>query len=73
MRRAGPAGSTVPDGVAGEHAPAPGSPGRTDGRHGRDVALAGLMLGWGAVILGIILVAAALVIAAGTHGAMPMH
>ena len=25
--------------AAGEHAPAPGSPGRTDGRHGRDVRL----------------------------------
>ena len=37
------------------------------------LALAGLVLGWGAVILGIVLIAVALAIAAGMHGAMPMR
>jgi hypothetical protein len=42
------------------------------GEQGAGLALAGLVLGWGTVILGIVLIAAALAIAAGTHGAMPM-
>jgi hypothetical protein len=45
---------------------------RTD-EQGAGLALAGLVLGWGAVILGIVLIATGLAIAAGTHGAMPMH
>ena len=36
-------------------------------------ALAGLVLGWGAVILSIVLIAVALALAAGTYGAMPMR
>jgi hypothetical protein len=43
------------------------------GEQGAGLALAGLVLGWGTVILGIILIAMALAIAAGTHGAMPMR
>ena len=46
--------------------------GRT-GEQGAGLALAGLVLGWGAVILGIVLLAVGLAIAAGTHGAMPMR
>jgi hypothetical protein len=43
------------------------------GEQGAGLALAGLILGWGAVILGIVLIAVGLAIAAGTHGAMPMR
>jgi hypothetical protein len=43
------------------------------GEQGAGLALAGLVLGWGAVILGIILIAVALAIAAATPGAMSMH
>ena len=43
------------------------------GEQGAGLALAGLVLGWGTVILGIVLIAVALAIAAGTHGAMPMR
>jgi len=46
---------------------------RRTGEQGAGLALAGLVLGWGAVILGIVLIAVALAIAAGTHGAMPMR
>jgi hypothetical protein len=45
---------------------------RHTGEQGAGLALAGLVLGWGAVILGIVLIAVGLAIAAGTHGAMPM-
>jgi hypothetical protein len=43
--------------------------------HGAGLALAGLVLGWGAVILGvvIILIAVALAAAGGMHSTMPMH
>ena len=43
------------------------------GEQGAGLALAGLVLGWGAVILGIVLIIAGLAIAAGTHGTMPMR
>ena len=43
------------------------------GEQGAGLALAGLALGWGAVILGIVIIAVGLAIAAGTHGAMPMR
>ena len=46
---------------------------RRTGEQGAGLALAGLVLGWGAVILGIVLIAVGLAIAAGTHGAMPMR
>jgi hypothetical protein len=45
---------------------------RRTGEQGAGLALAGLVLGWGAVILGIVLIAIGLAIA-GTHGAMPMR
>ena len=43
------------------------------GDQGAGLALTGLVLGWAAVILGIILIAVALAIAAGMHGTMPMR
>jgi hypothetical protein len=46
---------------------------RRTGEQGDGLALAGLMLGWAAVILGIVLIVVGLAIAAGTHGAMGMH
>jgi hypothetical protein len=46
---------------------------RRTGEQGAGLALAGLGLGWGAVILGIVLIAVGLAIAAGMHGAMPMR
>lgn len=46
---------------------------RRTSEQGAGLALAGLVLGWGAVILGIVLIAVALAIAAGMHGAMPMR
>ena len=46
---------------------------RRTGEQGAGLALAGLVLGWGAVILGIVLIAVGLAIAAGTHGAMPIR
>jgi DUF1707 SHOCT-like domain/Domain of unknown function (DUF4190) len=50
---------------------------RRTGEPGAGLALAGLILGWGAVIFGIIVViGAVLAVAAGTHGSpmpMPMH
>ncbi len=48
---------------------------RRTGEQGAGLALAGLVLGWGAVILGIIVtVVVAVAIAAGTHGTtMPVH
>jgi Domain of unknown function (DUF1707)/Domain of unknown function (DUF4190) len=42
------------------------------GEQGAGLALAGLVLGWAAVILGILLIIAA-AIAAGMHGTMPTH
>jgi hypothetical protein len=42
------------------------------GEQGAGLALAGLVLGWGAVILGIILITVGLTIAAGTHATMHM-
>ena len=46
---------------------------KRSGAQGAGVALAGLVLGWGAVILGIVVIAVGLAIAAGTHGAMSMR
>ena len=47
---------------------------RRTGEQGAGLALAGLVLGWGAVILGVIIaIVAALVVAAGTRGGMPMN
>ena len=46
---------------------------RRTGDQGAGLALAGLALGWGAVILGIVLIAVGVAIAAGMHGAMPMQ
>jgi hypothetical protein len=43
------------------------------GEQGAGLALAGLILGWGAVILGVVLIAVGLAVAAGMHGTMPMH
>jgi DUF1707 SHOCT-like domain/Domain of unknown function (DUF4190) len=45
---------------------------RRTGEQGAGLALAGLVLGWGAVILGVILIVVGLVVAAGTHAAMQM-
>jgi hypothetical protein len=45
---------------------------RRSGEQGAGLALAGLVLGWGAVILGIILVALLVVVAVGTHPATHM-
>jgi hypothetical protein len=42
------------------------------GEQGAGLALAGLVLGWGAMILGIILIVVMLAIAAGTRGTMHM-
>jgi hypothetical protein len=46
---------------------------RRTGEEGVGLALAGLILGWGAVILGFVLIAAVVAIATSTHGAAPMH
>jgi len=46
---------------------------RRTGEQGAGLALAGLVLGWGAVILAIVLLAVGLAIAAATHGAMSMR
>jgi hypothetical protein len=46
---------------------------RRTGEQGAGLALAGLVLGWGAVILGIVLIAVGLAIAAGTQGALSMR
>jgi hypothetical protein len=43
------------------------------GEQGAGLALAGLILGWTAVILGIIFIVVGLAISIGTHGTMPMH
>jgi len=43
------------------------------GDQGAGLALTGLVLGWAAVILGIILIAVGLAMAAGMHGTMPMR
>lgn len=46
---------------------------RRTGERGAGLALAGLLLGWAAVILGILLIAAGLAASAGMHGPMHMH
>jgi hypothetical protein len=46
---------------------------RRTGEQGAGLALAGLVLGWGVVILGVILIVVGLAMAAGMHGAMPMR
>jgi hypothetical protein len=46
---------------------------RRTGEQGAGLALAGLVLGWGAVILGIVLIVVGLAAAAGMYGAMPMR
>ena len=43
------------------------------GEQGAGLALAGLVLGWVAVILGIVLLVVALTVAAGMHGTTGMH
>ena len=43
------------------------------GEQGAGLALAGLVLGWAAVILGIVFIVIGLAIAAGMHGTMHMH
>ena len=43
------------------------------GEQGAGLALAGLVLGWGAVLLGIVFIALALAIAARTSGAVQVH
>jgi len=43
------------------------------GEQGAGLALVGLILGWAAVILGIVLIVVGLVMAAGMHGTMQMH
>ena len=46
---------------------------RRTGEQGAGLALAGLVLGWGAVILGVIVIVVVLALAAGMHSAMPMR
>ena len=46
---------------------------RRTGEQGAGLALAGLILGWATVILGIVLIVVGLAVAAGMHGAMGMH
>ena len=43
------------------------------GEQGAGLALAGLILGWAAVILGIVLLVVGLAISAGMHGTVHMH
>ena len=43
------------------------------GERGAGLALAGLILGWGAVILGIVVIVLGLAISIGMHATMPMH
>ncbi len=43
------------------------------GEQGAGLALAGLILGWAAVILAIVVIVVGLAVAAGMHGTMPMH
>ena len=43
------------------------------GEQGAGLALAGLILGWGAVILGIVVIVLGLAISIGMHATMPMH
>jgi hypothetical protein len=43
------------------------------GEQGAGLALAGLVLGWVAVIVGIVALVVGLAVAAGMHGTMPMH
>jgi hypothetical protein len=45
---------------------------RRTGEQGAGLALAGLVMGWGVVVLGIVIITVGLVVAAGMHGAMPM-
>ncbi len=46
---------------------------RRTGEQGAGLALAGLVLGWGAVILGVVIVVVGLALAAGMHSAMPIR
>ena len=46
---------------------------RRTGEQGAGLALAGLILGWATVILGIVIIVVVLGIAAGMHGTMGMH
>ena len=46
---------------------------RRTGEQGAGLALAGLVLGWAAVILAVILIVGGLAVAAGMHGAMQVH
>jgi hypothetical protein len=46
---------------------------RRTGEQGDGLALAGLLLGWGAVILGIVVIVVGLGLTAGMHGSMPVH
>jgi len=43
------------------------------GEQGAGLALAGLILGWGAVILGTVVIVLGLAISIGMHATMPMH
>ena len=43
------------------------------GEQGAGLALAGLILGWGAVILGIVVIVLGLAISIGMHATMPIH
>jgi len=43
------------------------------GEQGAGLALAGLILGWGAVILGIVVIVLGLAISIGMHATMPTH
>jgi Domain of unknown function (DUF1707)/Domain of unknown function (DUF4190) len=43
------------------------------GEQGAGLALAGLVLGWAAVILAIVVIVVGLAVAAGMHGTIPMH
>jgi hypothetical protein len=45
---------------------------RRTGEQGAGLALAGLALGWGVVILAVVVIVIGLAVSAGTHGAMPM-
>ena len=46
---------------------------RRTGEQGAGLALAGLVLGWGTVILGVVIIVVGLIVAAGMHGAMSMR
>jgi len=46
---------------------------RRTGEQGAGLALAGLLLGWGTVILGVVVIVVGLAMSVGMHGAMPMR